>query len=213
MTIKRKRGRPLQRKELNIPEVLNIAVDVFAEKGYDGAQMQEIAARTGIANSSLNYHFGGKEELWKQAVMQVAKKFLDRMEELEGYFKDLNGIAKLKAFNRQYIYFSAANPQFYKIVFHQMCAQTERSKWFVHHILKPIFQYSEDMLLDQKVDAELLKQVPVANLTTIAIGAANTFFMHAFQMKEQYGIDPFQKEEIEKHADIVLDVFFARYDK
>lgn len=192
--------------------VLDAAIKVFAEKGYEGAQLKEIATRSGIANSLLNYHFKGKEDLWKQAVLKISNKFTQRIAELEGYFRDLRGMAKLKAFNRQYIYFSAENPEFYKIVFHEMCAQTERSKWFVENVLKPVHQFGEDILMNQKIDQALLDQIPIANLMTITMGAANMFFIHAFQMKEQYGIDPFAKKEIEKHADVVNEVFFARFE-
>ncbi len=38
---------------------------VFAERGYEGASTREIAARVGLNVSTVNYHVGGKRELYR----------------------------------------------------------------------------------------------------------------------------------------------------
>ena len=43
--------------------ILDAAVEVFAEHGYDAAKMQDIAARAGVVPSVLYDHFGSKREL------------------------------------------------------------------------------------------------------------------------------------------------------
>lgn len=43
--------------------ILDAAVEVFAEHGYAGAKMQDIAARAGVVPSVLYDHFGSKREL------------------------------------------------------------------------------------------------------------------------------------------------------
>jgi AcrR family transcriptional regulator len=43
--------------------ILDAAVEVFAERGYTAAKMQEIAARAGVVPSVLYDHFGSKREL------------------------------------------------------------------------------------------------------------------------------------------------------
>src|SRR4051812_24180320 len=40
--------------------ILDAAVEVFAELGYDAAKMQNIAARAGVVPSVLYDHFGSK---------------------------------------------------------------------------------------------------------------------------------------------------------
>ena len=44
--------------------VLEAATAEFAEKGFDGARVEEIAARTGIRKNVLYYYFGSKEGLF-----------------------------------------------------------------------------------------------------------------------------------------------------
>ncbi|MEO0472047.1 MAG: helix-turn-helix domain-containing protein [Bacteroidota bacterium] len=210
--LKRKRGRPASRQELNIDEVLEVAIDVFAEKGFAGAQLKEIAERAGISKSLMNYHFQNKEELWKKAVKKLEEKLTNRLREAKGYFKDLSGVALMKAYNRQFIYFSADQPAFYKILFHEMCARSERSEWLIQTILQPIYSFSEVLLEAAKEDNAQIGKIPVANLAGILMGAANAFFIHAFQMQEMYGVNPFAPDQIERHADIVNELVFGHLD-
>jgi AcrR family transcriptional regulator len=43
-------------------EALRIAArKLFAEKGFDGVRVKEVAQATGYNPALINYHFGGKE--------------------------------------------------------------------------------------------------------------------------------------------------------
>ncbi|MGB0839132.1 MAG: TetR/AcrR family transcriptional regulator [Chitinophagales bacterium] len=212
ITNKRKRGRPSAKQELNIEDVLDKAIQVFAEKGFEGAQMKQIAKRAGIASSLMNYHFGNKEALWKKAVKRLGKRLRHRFDEIDSYFKDVKGLALIKAFNRQFIYFSAANPEFYKIILHEMCFRTERTKWFINTILQPMNDRFEALWEEEHADKPITKTIPIPNLMITLISSANAFFLHAYQVEEMYGINPFDQEEIERHADIINDLFFGRFE-
>lgn len=45
-------------------QILDAALDVFAEKGYEGGSMREIASRVGVTEPALYRHFSGKEALF-----------------------------------------------------------------------------------------------------------------------------------------------------
>jgi len=51
-------------------EILNAALDVFAERGYNGGSMREIASRVGVSEPALYRHFSGKEEVFV-ALMRI----------------------------------------------------------------------------------------------------------------------------------------------
>ena len=55
----RRRGRP----GYDLESVLRAAVEVFNERGYDGASMEDLSRRLGIAKSGIYHHVSGKEEL------------------------------------------------------------------------------------------------------------------------------------------------------
>jgi AcrR family transcriptional regulator len=60
----RRRGRP----GYDLETVLRIAVEVFNERGYDGASMEDLSKRLGIAKSGIYHHVSGKEELLRMAL-------------------------------------------------------------------------------------------------------------------------------------------------
>jgi AcrR family transcriptional regulator len=60
----RRRGRPGH----DLESVLQAAVEVFNERGYDGASMEDLSRRIGIAKSAIYHHVSGKEELLRMAL-------------------------------------------------------------------------------------------------------------------------------------------------
>src|SRR6185312_9423832 len=65
--------------------ILDAAVEVFAELGYDAAKMQDIAARAGVVPSVLYDHFGSKRELFITVLEQHAARLRERsLRRLEG---------------------------------------------------------------------------------------------------------------------------------
>lgn len=48
--------------------VLRAAEQVFAERGFADARLEDIAAHAGIRRSSLLYHFGSKDNLYREVV-------------------------------------------------------------------------------------------------------------------------------------------------
>ncbi|MFC4947017.1 TetR/AcrR family transcriptional regulator [Pseudonocardia sp. GCM10023141] len=43
--------------------ILDVAVELFAEVGYDKASIRELGARLGITSAALYYHFANKQEI------------------------------------------------------------------------------------------------------------------------------------------------------
>ena len=56
---------PRRRKEARPAELLEAALDVFAEKGFAAARMDDIAARAGVAKGTVYLYFPGKEAVFR----------------------------------------------------------------------------------------------------------------------------------------------------
>lgn len=52
-------------------ELLEVATQVFYEKGYDGASLQDIANRLGMLKGSLYYYIQSKEDLLFEVISEV----------------------------------------------------------------------------------------------------------------------------------------------
>ena len=59
-------------------EILDVAEQLFAEKGFDSASTNDIIKRIGIARGTLYHHFGSKEEILDALVERMAREGLAR---------------------------------------------------------------------------------------------------------------------------------------
>src|SRR5687768_11385160 len=57
--------------EANRARIVKAAIDEFASRGFKGASMDAIAARTHTTRALINYYFGGKEKLYIAVLEQV----------------------------------------------------------------------------------------------------------------------------------------------
>jgi AcrR family transcriptional regulator len=56
--------------------LLRAAADAFAERGYDGTRVADIAAAAGVSNGALYSHFGSKAELLVGALREHGRRML-----------------------------------------------------------------------------------------------------------------------------------------
>ena len=76
----RRRGRPGYDREA----VLEAAVEVFNERGYDGTSMEDLSKRLGIAKSAIYHHVSGKEELLRMALDRALDGWAEAAENARG---------------------------------------------------------------------------------------------------------------------------------
>jgi AcrR family transcriptional regulator len=54
-----------------VRRILDTATEVFAEVGFAGARVDEIAKRAGVNKATIYYHLGGKEELYAEVLRNL----------------------------------------------------------------------------------------------------------------------------------------------
>jgi AcrR family transcriptional regulator len=95
-------------------ELLQVATELFAQDGYSGARVDEIAERTSTTKRMIYYYFGGKEGLYL-AVLENAYQGIRRAEQ----DLDVTGLAPLAAIRRlaELTYdYHVAHPEFIRLV-------------------------------------------------------------------------------------------------
>jgi AcrR family transcriptional regulator len=60
-------------------QLIEIARAVFAERGFDGTSVEEIAARAGVSKPVVYEHFGGKEGIYAVVVDREVRRLLGMM--------------------------------------------------------------------------------------------------------------------------------------
>ena len=81
------RGRAAMRKpkepEANRARILRSAIEEFAARGFKGASMDAIAARTDTTRALINYYFGSKEQVYIAVLEQVYASIREAEAELD----------------------------------------------------------------------------------------------------------------------------------
>lgn len=62
---------PTKRKKLRKEEIVAEATRLFAERGYEGASMGDLAERVGLRKASLFHHFASKDVLYATVLGQL----------------------------------------------------------------------------------------------------------------------------------------------
>jgi AcrR family transcriptional regulator len=60
-------------------QLIDVSRALFAERGFDGTSVEEIAARAEVSKPVVYEHFGGKEGLYAVVVDREMQRLLDRM--------------------------------------------------------------------------------------------------------------------------------------
>ncbi len=63
-----------------VSRIIEAATAVFAEVGYSGARVDEIAKRAGVNKATIYYHIGDKEALYAQVLHDATGDAADRIE-------------------------------------------------------------------------------------------------------------------------------------
>lgn len=61
-------------------QILNSALTVFSQKGYDGALLRDISSSLGITKAALYKHFDSKESIWNAVIDYVESYYSKHME-------------------------------------------------------------------------------------------------------------------------------------
>lgn len=63
-----------------VQEILDIGARIFAEKGYDGTSMRDIAVAAGVSKALLYHHFSSKDDIYARISFNSTRNLYDYVE-------------------------------------------------------------------------------------------------------------------------------------
>ena len=185
--------------------ILEAALDLFAARSFDGASTRLIAERAGVTQPLLNYHFAGKEELWRAAVDDLFDRVRTTMQSRLSGLRGVDEITIAKLMVRHFVEFSASNPQLHRIIMQESKQPGPRLDWLVDTHVRPLYTNAVAMFERLAARGELAPVAP-AHLYYLLTGAGATVFVMAPECQRLTGVDPFTPEFVTAHADLVVDL-------
>jgi AcrR family transcriptional regulator len=189
--------------------ILAAATDLFAERSFDGATTRDIAARAGVTQPLLNYHYRSKDELWRAAVASLFEDLVRSMAAQVEELRDVDDLTAAKLRVRQFVLFSARHPQLHRIITQESKADSPRMDHLVEHHVRPLYEATV-ALFEHLVRDGVVAPIPPAHLYYILTGAGPTMFVLGPECRRLTGLDPASDEVIEAHADAVCTLLFGR---
>ena len=184
------------------------ATDLFSERSFDGATTRDIAAQAGVTQPLVTYHFHSKEELWRAAVDSLFDHLTQTLDDRAGGLRGVDEITSAKLLVREFITFSARNPQLHRIIMQESKADSTRMDYLVDRHVRPIYERTIE-LFESLARQGAVPDIPAVHLYYILTGAGPTMFVLAPECRRLSSLDPSGDSVIEAHADAVCQLLFG----
>lgn len=203
--------RQQKRSSDKVASILKQALIEFAEHGYGSASTRRMAEQLGIGHQLLLYHFGTKDNLWRQVILGVAEHYRDWYLAEIAAAEGLPPGEKLRQVQAAFIRFAAANPQIHSILTHRTGHSDERLAWMVDELLRPILSIITPLVEAAQASGHYIAGNPI-HLQYAFMGAVTRAFQLAPELKALIGTSSTDAPFVEAHVDLCLRLFFREPD-
>lgn len=119
MTVQQSSGPAGVRRRARRDEILDIAVGLFATRGYHGVSMDDIGAAAGVTGPALYHHFAGKEAMLVAALIPVSEGLLNGGRVIAAEYPD-DPVGLLDALVDFHVAFALENPAVIALHLHEL---------------------------------------------------------------------------------------------
>ena len=143
-------------------KIFEAATEVFEEKGFSAARMQDISQKAGINKALLHYYYRTKEQLFNAVFEMLAKKLFNRFSPI--FEENLSLDEKIKYFLREHISFLQKNPRLPSFILYEINQNPERIKRLIDNLalvssMQRLMEMHKAELKEYDIDEKNLPQV------------------------------------------------------
>lgn len=184
--------------------IIDEAIACFAERGYDGTSLNDIAAGVGIRRPSLLHHFPSKEVLYGSVFEQILSDWLERVG--QAVEMDGTGWEKVELVLRAGFALFEDNPDYVRMMRREALDGGVRLGIDLASVLKPLFRAAAEYL-DRMMDEGVLKRHDSRHLLITGYGAILTYFSDAPFITDLLEHEALTEANISEHREAVIDLF------
>lgn len=195
-------------------EILQVAEELFAEKGFDGTSIRDIAKKANINIAMISYYFGSKEKLLESLIIFRTSDLRLKLESL--FSEDLTPIEKIDKLIELYINRLNKNRCLYQILHFEFSSKkrimdfkvfTDVKKQNLLSLQKIISEGQEKGVFRKNINSALLP--PTIMGTFFHFHTNRPFYEELFDLKTDEAYDHFIKTEIINHIKQTIKAFLV----
>jgi TetR/AcrR family transcriptional regulator len=197
---------PDTRQSAGEKAILDAAVQLFSENGYDGVSMRRIAEAAGVSKANIYHHFASKEALYLAILHGSAQHLSEIVEVLaegDGDFQQ-----RLRIFTRAHLEHLFANDTTLRLVLREaFSGDEEKSRVVAEQVVGGIFNRMVAIFQTGQKAGVLRADLDPGLCATLLMGA-NVFFFQARGVLRQIPEAGFAKDAAgynRQMADILLN--------
>lgn len=163
-----------------LQRLLSAAAVQFAEQGFAGASIASIAARAGLAKSTVFHHFGSKQALYLAVIADAASEFGRRLDDMLRVDADPGRC--LSDFQHQHLEHITNNAQVTTLILSELQSPgSERAVSLAREVLAPNFQRLVDYL-EEASKSGVIRAGIDCEAVALTLFAANVFYFQTRPM-------------------------------
>lgn len=163
---KAKRGRPVDDELLHrrCAEILDAAVELFAEQGYWESDTEELAKRVGVGKGTLYRYFPSKRELFLAAADRVMRQLRERIDESVSRCDD--PLQQISVAIESFLTFFDEHPSFAELLIQERALFKDRKKpTYLEHREKNVVRWQQ--LYQSLIDEGRVRPMAVDRITSV----------------------------------------------
>jgi len=181
--------------------ILEAALKAFARDGFDGASLPRIADMAGIAHPLIHYHFGSKDNLWRETVDFALGDLSRQAAAIRTASRGLSPLDRLRVLVRAFTHFAARCPDHFGLVFAEARSDSERFAW-IQDNYTAAFMDSVKAVIEEAQAQKQIRVLPLGNLAFMLMGSMLLYFTFNPTLPKDADIDQLADE----HAELLLDI-------